>query len=92
MDDPNFYAVYFRKTTKQLERTLWPAAKKLFYPFLIEHSGPNKGKFKGMANVQEGKHLITFPSGARAEFAYMEHDKDADFNWQGTEMSAVYWD
>lgn len=91
-DDPNFYAVYFRKTTKQLERTLWPAAKKLFMPFLMKKDSDGKNKFIGKANIQESKHIITFPSGAKAEFAYMELEKDAEYNWQGTEVSAVYWD
>lgn len=61
-------------------------------PFLVEQSGPRKGKFIGKANIQESKHLITFPSGARVEFAYMELDKDADLNWQGAQLTCVYWD
>lgn len=92
IDDPEYYAVYFRRTTKQLERTLWPAAKKLYMPFLIHHNGPRKGKFKDKANIQESKHIITFPSGAKVEFSYLEHDKDADLNFQGAELSGVYWD
>ena len=87
-NDPDFYAVFFRKTTKQLERALWPSAKSMYMPFLVDKNG----KFRGEARIQEQDHRITFPSGARLEFTYMDKDKDAELNFQGTELSAVYWD
>lgn len=82
-DCPNFYGVYFRKTVKQLERTLWPLAKELFTPYLIHTEGPRKGKFKGKAKIGEKAMIITFPSGAKIEFSYLDRDQDCEFNWQG---------
>lgn len=83
IDDPNYYAVYFRRTTGQLERSLWPEAKEMFLPFLVYPSGPRRGKWIGKARIQEQKHRIVFPSGATIDFSYMENDKDAQLNWQG---------
>lgn len=77
IDDPDFYAVYFRQNTTQLEGGLWPAAKKLY------------GKFGGVP--LENKKTITFPSGARIKFAYMELEKHS-IGHQGVEYSAIYWD
>jgi predicted phage terminase large subunit-like protein len=88
VDDPAFYAVFFRRTTKQLERSLWPEAKAMYMPFLIDKNG----KFKGKARIQEQAYRITFPTGAILEFTYMERDKDAELNFQGAQVSAVYWD
>lgn len=83
IDCPHFYGVYFRKTVKQLERTLWPEAKDMYYPFLIETSGPRKGKFKGKAQIREKDKVIIFPTGAKLEFSYLDSDKDCKENWQG---------
>lgn len=82
-DDPNYYAVYFRKTVKQLERTLWPEAKQMYLPFLVHHDGPRKGRFKGKAKIQEQAHRIIFPSGATIEFTYADTDKSIELNFQG---------
>lgn len=92
IDCPYFYGVFFRKTVKQLERTLWPEAKDMYYPFLIEHSGLRKGKFKGKANVKEKDKMIIFPSGAKVEFSYLDRDDDAKENWQGAQLTAAYFD
>lgn len=92
IDCPYFYGVYFRKTVKQLERTLWPEAKDMFYPFLIEHTGPKKGKFKGKAQIREKDKIIIFPTGARVEFSYLDSDKDCKENWQGAQLTAAYFD
>jgi predicted phage terminase large subunit-like protein len=77
IDDPNFYGVYFRRTTTQLEGGLWPAAKKLYSLF-------------GGRALEKPK-TIVFPSGARIKFAYMDLEKHADGH-QGVEYSAIYWD
>lgn len=92
IDCPHFYGVYFRKTVKQLERTLWPEAKDMFYPFLIEHSGPRKGKFKGKSAIREKDKVIVFPTGARIEFSYLDRDSDCKENWQGAQLTAAYFD
>lgn len=76
-DDPNYYAVFFRKNTTQLTGGLWPAAKKLY------------GMFGGVPLEQ--KMTIQFPSGASIKFSYMELEKHAEAH-QGIEYSAIYWD
>lgn len=75
--DPNFYAVYFRQNTTQLEGSLWPAAKRMYTQF--------GGVFR------EKEKTCTFPSGAKIKFGYMELEKHADFH-QGIEYSGIYWD
>ena len=82
IDCPYFYGVYFRQSMKQIERALWPAAKELYFPFLIYHSGPKKGQFRGKGQIRERDEVIIFPTGARVEFTYLE-DISVVENWQG---------
>lgn len=82
IDCPDFYGVYFRSTTKQVERALWPLAKSLYFPFLIYHTGPNKGRYKGKAQIRERDKVIFFPSGAKVEFTYLD-DLTVEENFQG---------
>jgi len=91
-DCPHFYGVYFRKTVKQLERTLWPLAKTLFLPYLTHQSGKLAGKFIGKAAIKEKQMCIIFPSGAKIEFSYLDRDQDCEHNWQGAELTAAYFD
>lgn len=77
IDDPNFYAVFIRKTTLQLEGGLWTEAKALYEPFGIK--------------VREKQKTIIFPSGAKFLFTYCELDKHCD-NFQGQQYSAIYFD
>lgn len=79
IDCPNFYAVFFRKTIKQLKRTLWKEAKKMYMPLLMNKDG----KFIGKANIKEQEMLIIFPTGATIEFSYLDRDQSAEENWQG---------
>ena len=88
IDCPDYYGVFFRKTLKQLERTLWKEAKKMYRPFLVD----DNGKFKGKANIREQAKVINFPSGATLEFSYLDTDKTAEENWQGAELTAAYFD
>lgn len=76
-DDPDFYAVYFRQNTTQLDGSLWPEAKRMYKQFGAEFREKDK--------------TATFPSGAKIKFSYMELDKHADFH-QGIQYSAIYWD
>ncbi|AUR86327.1 terminase-like family protein [Vibrio phage 1.084.O._10N.261.49.F5] len=87
IDCPDFYAVFFRKTVKQLRRTLWKEAKKMFLPLLMKD-----GKFIGKANIKEQDMIIRFPTGATLEFSYLDRDSDAEMNWQGAELTAAYFD
>jgi len=92
VDCPRFYGVFFRKTVKQLERTLWKEAKKIYGPFLRYQSGTKKGKFIGPAAIKEKDKLIIFPSGAMIEFSYLDADTTTEENWQGAELTAAYFD
>lgn len=78
INDPNFYAIYFRQNTTQLEGSLWPLAKSIYSQF--------------GAVFREKQKTCTFPSGAKIKFSYMELDKHADPAHQGIEYSAIYWD
>lgn len=75
--DPDYYAVYFRQNTTQLDGSLWPLAKRMYAPF--------------GAVFREKDKTATFPSGAKIKFAYMELEKHAEFH-QGIEYSGIYWD
>ena len=55
LDDPEFYGVLFRRTLKQIERTLWKEAKEMYKPFLYDADG----RLKPGARVQEQKYKIT---------------------------------
>lgn len=88
IDCPDFYGVFFRKTVKQLERTLWKEAKKMYRPFLYD----DNGKLKGRARVKEKDKVIVFPTGATVEFSYLDADNTTETNWQGAELTAAYFD
>lgn len=88
VDCPEFYAVFFRKTIKQLRRTLWKEAKKMYMPLIMN----KKGKFIGKAVIKEQDMIIRFPSGATLEFSYLDRDSDCEQNWQGAEITAAYFD
>ena len=88
-----YYSVFFRNTTIELETNLWPEALRIYMPFLKypDNHKTKAGKFKGKAHINFQKHTITFPSGAKSVFSYLSHDKDAD-SWYGAELSRVYFD
>lgn len=78
--DPNYEAVFFRRTTKALEKpgSLWPEAKKLWAPF--------------KARIRERDHEHIFRSGARVTMDHLEHEKSAEDNHQGTQYSGIHFD
>lgn len=92
-NDESYFSVFFRNTTIELLTNLWPEALRIYMPFLkypADH--PTKaGKYKGKAHINFQNHTITFPSGAKSVFSYLQHDKDAD-SWYGAELSRVYFD
>lgn len=49
------------------------------------------GKFIGKAHINEQNKTITFPSGARSVFTYLELDKHAD-SWYGSEITKIFFD
>lgn len=85
--DPDYFSVFFRTTTTEIDKGLWPEAKKLYDPLLKN----SKGKYVGKAHINEQTKTITFPSGARTAFSYLELDKHAD-SWYGSEICREYFD
>lgn len=79
-DDPNFNAIYFRRTTTQLsgQGGLWDEAKEMYQQFL--NRDPREKDYK-----------IIFPSGATAKFSHMEHEKNR-LDHQGLQYSAIFFD
>lgn len=78
-DNPDFGAVIFRRTTKQVrnEGGLWDTAQSLY---------------QGLgATFHHGDLVATFPTGARVTFAHMEHEKNR-FDWQGAQIPLIEFD
>lgn len=78
-DNPEFGAVIFRRTTKQVrnEGGLWDTAQSLY---------------QGLgATFHHGDLVATFPTGARVTFAHMEHEKNR-FDWQGAQIPLIEFD
>lgn len=69
------------------EHIVWPESK-LMYETLLKDSN---GKWIGKAHISEKTKTITFPSGARTAFSYLELDKHAD-SWYGSEITKIYFD
>ena len=91
IDCPKFKAVVVRKTMRQIDLELWPLAVDMYMPFLVYHSGPNKGKFKGKAKIGIKDHKITFPSGATVIFSYLDDSSVVEL-YQGVAITAFYAD
>lgn len=85
--DPHYFSVFFRSTTTEIEKGLWPEAVSLYEPILKDKNG----KFIKKAHISERTKTITFPSGARTAFAYLELDKHADA-WYGSEICKIYFE
>lgn len=81
LDDPLFSGVFFRRTTKALDKagSLWPEGKKLY-----KHFNP--------VRTNELSHLHVFPSGCTLTMDHLEHEKDAEGNHQGTQYSFIGFD
>lgn len=85
--DPHYFSVFFRTTTTEIDKGLWPESKLMYEPILKD----KKGKWIGKSHINEQTKTITFPSGARSTFAYLEYDKHAD-SWYGSEIAKIYFD
>ncbi len=79
VDNPNFGAVFFRRTTVQVrnEGGLWDESEKIY---------PTIG-----AAPREHVLAWAFPSGANISFAHLEHDKTV-LNWQGSQIPLICFD
>lgn len=79
IQNSNFRAVIFRRTYPQITNPegLWDTAGNLY---------PQLGAESNQADL-----LWKFPSGARIEFAHMQHAKNR-FDWQGSGLAFMGWD
>lgn len=77
--NPDFGAVIFRRTTKQVmsEGGLWDTASDLY------------GSLGAKPNLNDLR--WTFPSGAKVTFAHMEHEKNR-LDWQGSQIPLIEFD
>ena len=77
--NPQFGAVIFRRTTKQVtsEGGLWDTAIDLYEPLGVK---PNQNDLS-----------LKFPSGAKVTFAHMEHEKNR-LDWQGSQIPLIAFD
>ena len=78
---PKFNGIIFRKTLEDIEKFLWPLAKR-YYPKLYP---------EGQVRVNNTKHIIEFPSGATMKFAYMDSKDDAKAH-DGSSYNYIGWD
>lgn len=79
VDDPDFGAVIFRRTSKQVlnEGGLWDEASAIF---------PDFGAKANQADI-----FWRFPSGAAVSFAHLEHEKNK-LDWQGAQIAYIGFD
>lgn len=77
--NPDFGTVFFRRTTKQIraEGGLWDESMKLYSPI--------------GAKPTEYNLTWEFPSGAKVQFAHMEHEKNR-LDYQGTQIPLICFD
>ena len=79
IDNHNYGSVIFRRTRPEItnEGGLWDESVKLYMPFRAE---PNQARLSWK-----------FTSGAKVQFAQMQHDKDR-FRWQGSQICDLSFD
>jgi len=79
VSDPEFAAVVFRRTTKQITNpgSLWDAASKMY---------------EGLGTKSNQTDLeIAWPGGGKIKFAHLEHEKNK-VDWAGAEIPLVCFD
>lgn len=85
--DPLYMSAFFRTTTTEISKGLWLEAQRLYKPILFDEDGKPFGK----AHISEKEKCITFPSGAKTYFSYLELDRHAD-QWYGLELAKIYFE
>ena len=80
IDNPDFGAVIFRRTTKQItnEGGLWDTSRFLY------------SKIAGVDSI-DYKLSHQFPAGAKITFAHMEYEKNR-YDWQGSQIPLIMFD
>lgn len=87
--DADYSSVFFRTTTTEIDKGLWLEAKKLYHSVLFKDKEGKKPI--GKAHLNEKNKTITWPSGAKTFFSYLEYDKHAD-SWYGLEIAKIYFE
>ena len=79
INNPNFGAVVFRRTSPQIrnEGALWDESEKIYY---MVQGEPKESYLEW-----------NFPSGARVKFAHMQYEKDK-LDWQGAQIPFIGFD
>lgn len=85
--DPHYQSAFFRTNTTEISKGLWLEAKALYKSILKKEDG----SWLGQAHIAEKDKCITFPSGAKTYFSYLELDKHAD-SWSGLELAKIYFE
>jgi predicted phage terminase large subunit-like protein len=76
---PHYAAVFFRRTTKQIETPggLWEASERFY-------------RVAGGSPIRHRLQWV-FPSGSKIRFAHLEYEKNAQ-DWQGSEIPLILFD
>ena len=61
------------------------------YMSILTDDGTITGRWLGRSHISEKEKCITFPSGAKTYFSYLELDKHADA-WSGLELAKIYFE
>ena len=74
INNPNFGAVFFRRTSPMIraEGGLWDSSQKIYS--LVDGAEPKSSIFEW-----------NFSSGAKIKFSHLEHEKNI-YDWQGSEI------
>lgn len=60
----------------------------MYHNLLYDASGRPIGK----AKVQEQAKVITFPTGAKFEFSFLDNEAEIKKNWQGSQLTGAYFE
>lgn len=79
IDNPNFGAVIFRRSTPEItkEGGMWDESKKIYIPI--------------GARSNENEHQYTFRTGARVTFAHLQYESTLE-DWRGAQIPLIEFD
>lgn len=89
IDDPLYSSVFFRTTSVEIEKSLWPEAKKMYHSLLFKDAAGKKPR--GKAHINEKTKRITWPKGGTTDFAHLDTESAAN-SWFGIEVTRIYFE
>ena len=89
IDDPLYSSVFFRTTSVEIEKSLWPEAKKMYHSLLFKDDAGKKPR--GKAHINEKTKRITWPKGGTTDFAHLDTESAAN-SWFGIEVTRIYFE